>query len=226
MATSPLHPHPRPTGQVVPARVLSTLVAPSRGGLALLVLALVVLSACEFDAPTAEESAPRAELHLHHGPHGSENPMDVAPQNRRDLAVIREGTARYQDFDRALEDGFVPLSPCVASPVGGMGYHFGHPGRLGNLELVPGEPEILLYEPMANGRMRLVGVEYAIPAPPWDAMHDGPPVVAGRAFDPPNPDHPDPAIRELYTLHVWAWRENPLGVFAPYNPRVSCEAAL
>lgn len=27
---------------------------------------------------------------------------------------------------------------------------------------------------------------------------------------------------EHYELHVWLWRNNPLGMFAPYNPKVSC----
>jgi hypothetical protein len=25
-----------------------------------------------------------------------------------------------------------------------------------------------------------------------------------------------------YDRHVWIYRENPLGVFAPFNPKVSC----
>ena len=27
----------------------------------------------------------------------------------------------------------------------------------------------------------------------------------------------------FYELHVWAWRDNPSGVFVDWNPRVSCE---
>ena len=27
----------------------------------------------------------------------------------------------------------------------------------------------------------------------------------------------------FYELHVWAWRDNPKGVFADWNTRVSCE---
>ena len=28
----------------------------------------------------------------------------------------------------------------------------------------------------------------------------------------------------FYTLHVWAWKENPNGAFVNWNPDVSCEA--
>jgi hypothetical protein len=27
----------------------------------------------------------------------------------------------------------------------------------------------------------------------------------------------------FYELHVWAWKTNPSGMFADWNPRVSCE---
>lgn len=26
-----------------------------------------------------------------------------------------------------------------------------------------------------------------------------------------------------YEIHVWAWRDNPNGIFVDWNPRVSCE---
>ena len=28
----------------------------------------------------------------------------------------------------------------------------------------------------------------------------------------------------IYELHVWAWKTNPHGSFADWNPKVSCEA--
>ncbi|HEX9707342.1 MAG TPA: hypothetical protein VGA24_06845 [Steroidobacteraceae bacterium] len=34
-----------------------------------------------------------------------------------------------------------------------------------------------------------------------------------------------PALAEVsafYEIHVWAWRNNPDGTFADWNPRVSC----
>jgi hypothetical protein len=29
----------------------------------------------------------------------------------------------------------------------------------------------------------------------------------------------------IWALHVWVWRNNPSGLFADWNPRVSCAAA-
>jgi len=28
----------------------------------------------------------------------------------------------------------------------------------------------------------------------------------------------------FYTLHVWAWKENPSGTFVNWHPNVSCDA--
>jgi len=28
----------------------------------------------------------------------------------------------------------------------------------------------------------------------------------------------------FYSLHVWAWKENPFGAFVNWHPNVSCEA--
>ena len=30
-------------------------------------------------------------------------------------------------------------------------------------------------------------------------------------------------IPAFYELHVWAWKDNPDGMFVDWNPRVSCE---
>ena len=35
------------------------------------------------------------------------------------------------------------------------------------------KPEALIYEPQSNGQLRLVGVEYIVPKPAWDALHRG-----------------------------------------------------
>jgi hypothetical protein len=32
-------------------------------------------------------------------------------------------------------------------------------------------------------------------------------------------------IPAFYSLHVWLWEFNPSGLFAPFNPRVSCDGA-
>jgi len=122
-------------------------------------------------------------------------------------------------------NGFVLASPCIESPAGGMGYHYLMESRVD--EVVEGAaPELLLYEPTPGGGMELVGVEYMVMAPAWDAVNDGPPTLVGNAFA----DHRAEEDRHgipfpHYDLHFWSWKENPSGAFAPFNPAVSCEHA-
>jgi hypothetical protein len=76
---------------------------------------------------------------------------------------------------------------------------------------------------MPNGRLRLIGVEYITLGEAWDAANEGPPVLEGQLFHyagSPNRYR----IPAFYELHVWAWKENPNGTFADWNPRVSCDA--
>lgn len=140
------------------------------------------------------------------------------------VAAVREATAQYQDVAQAVHDGYVPVLGCVSSPDdGSMGAHYLKPELLGDGAEDVAHPELLVYEPSHSGRLRLVAVEYLTLADLWDAGHtDGsPPILMGQLFnytDGPNrfrlPAH--------YSLHVWAWKFNPKGVFAMWNPRVSC----
>ena len=101
-----------------------------------------------------------------------------------------------------------------------MGIHFANGALVGDAELDPAHPEALLYEPK-NGTMQLVGVEYIVLADDWNAKHQTPPVLMGQLFNysaAPNRF----GIPAFYELHVWAWKNNPAGLFADWNPRVSC----
>jgi len=143
-----------------------------------------------------------------------------------DLAKLRQATVKYQDVNVALADGFLAADHCVEHPeLGGMGYHFVNPARVMNGELDPFEPEILLYVQQPNGRMKLVGVEYMLPlGPPGAPVPDNPPPAPslfGATFDGPMPS-PEPAVPPHYALHVWVWQANPAGIFAPFNPNISC----
>jgi len=136
-----------------------------------------------------------------------------------DLGAARRASAKYQEFDRALEDGFQLLFECISNPTeGAMGFHYIRPDRFdGTLKLT--EPEAVLYEQQPSGRMRLVAIEYVIPASAWTASE--PPTFLGQTFKyktTVGPHDVDP----YYELHVWLWKNNPSGVFADWNPRVSC----
>ena len=52
-----------------------------------------------------------------------------------------------------------------------MGVHFVYPPRVRDGVLKGDEPEALIYQPMANGAMRLVGVEFIVVKEDWDLKH-------------------------------------------------------
>ncbi len=167
-----------------------------------------------------------------------------------DLATVRAATERFQDVKVALAEGYVrdPGNVCETAEMmgrpaklGAMGIHFFRPDLLGISgppnPRVDGngthtdfrKPSILIYEPQADGSLRLVAVENLVfqkawreagnTAPPkfhgveWDRMQDDPSTKADEAhmFEP------------HFDRHVWLYRDNPNGIFAPFNPNVTCK---
>jgi hypothetical protein len=146
-----------------------------------------------------------------------------AAQNQL-LATIRQGTARYHRVEAALADGYEVASPCEAIPAGGIGVHY-RKSTLFDLVVDPAQPELLVYEPLENGGLRLVAVAFVVPAAPWDATQSGPPTLGEQAFEDKRiPDLSSPPFPS-FELHVWVWRHNPAGTYATTNPTVSCDFA-
>jgi hypothetical protein len=105
-----------------------------------------------------------------------------------------------------------------------MGVHFVQPARIAAAVLRADEPEALIYEPLANGAFRLVGVEFIILANVWQKQHPagGTPALEGDLLNyvgAPNRY----GLPAFYELHVWAWQHNPKGSFADWNTAVSCD---
>jgi hypothetical protein len=186
-------------------REAPTTPAPGRRMLTALFLAVFGVSAlCALPfTPAAAQSA---------------SPEDCPEECRRQLAEARAATAKYHDVNAALADGFIPTGPCVAVPsLGAMGIHYANFFRLFDASVNPAEPEFLLYAPDGRGGLRLVALEYFVPA----YLAEEPPALFGREFEGPMPGH-GPGEPVHYDLHVWAWRHNPAGMFAPFNPKVGC----
>ena len=160
------------------------------------------------------------------------NANECDAQCRQELAQAAVATAGYHRESAALMDGFLRTDECVSAPdLGGMGIHYINVARTMDLTVNASEPELLLYEPTVNGKRRLVGVEYFVPVisngTPWfgdtppPVVDNAAPVLFGKTFDGPMPGH-EPGMPWHYDLHVWIWKNNPSGLFAPFNPTVQC----
>lgn len=136
------------------------------------------------------------------------------------MQIVQGATRQYADVNVAVAAGYGPFLGCVSGPDhGAMGIHYVN-GNLLNGELDPERPQALIYEP-SDGKLRLVGVEFIVDQATWDKSHTAPPVLEGQSLQfvgSPNRF----AIPAFYELHVWAWRENPLGAFVDWNTKVSC----
>jgi hypothetical protein len=169
----------------------------------------------------------RAQGHDDHGGNpGSPQPL-TAQQN--DLVkMVRDATARFRNVKAPSEvgDPYALLFGCVSGgDFGAMGLHFVRGDILHDGDVNANEPEILLFEPTRNGGISLTGADFIVFKDEWEAKHagEGPPSLNGQLFhlfDSPNRFGLDP----FYTLHVWAWKENPNGMFVNWHPKVSCES--
>ncbi|MDP9485789.1 MAG: hypothetical protein M3Q49_08415 [Actinomycetota bacterium] len=143
-------------------------------------------------------------------------PGSTDPDASKQLAEVREATAKYQDESKARTDGYERTDHCIEDPkLGGMGYHYANMSIL-DLQIDPLKPELLLYAPSGDGGRKLVAVEYMVPD-----VGQKHPTLFGKEFNGPMPGH-EPGMPVHYDLHVWAWEANPNGIFAPFNPNVRC----
>ena len=140
------------------------------------------------------------------------------------IKVVREATERFQDVEVAKAEGYALQFGCVSgSDFGAMGMHFVNGPLVADGELDPTRPEIVIYEPLPNGKLKLIGADFLVLADAWNAKHAGPPEMMGQLFhlfDAPNRF----GLPSFYTLHVWAWKESPTGAFVNWHQNVSCTA--
>lgn len=170
-------------------------------------------------------------------------------QGEPTLDEVRAATARFRNVEAALAEGYVrdPGNMCetagmmgLPAALGGMGIHFFRPDLLGIKgppnPRVDGDgthtdfrkPSILIYEPSADGSLELVAVENLVFKKAWHAAgNKGVPTFHGVEYDS-MADDPKTAIDEAhmfephYDRHVWLYRNNANGMFAQFNPTVTC----
>ena len=90
-------------------------------------------------------------------------PSGLGDDVDRDIARARAATARFRNVEAAVAAGYPATDHCVENqPTGGMGLHFLNQA-LRDTTLDVEKPEILVYEKMADGSIRLNGVEHVVP---------------------------------------------------------------
>jgi hypothetical protein len=144
----------------------------------------------------------------------------LSPEIREQINALTRSVQPFYNYDVAGAAGWnTPISDCVEAPFGGMGYHIANLSQLGSGQLNLLRPQVLLFAPTEDGSMAFKGVEYIIPADLWDSAE--PPHFLGRdlSFNPNIPPN------GIWALHVWVGTPNPDGIFADFNPEVSCEFA-
>ena len=101
---------------------------------------------------------------------------------------------------------------------GGMGFHWIN-GSLLDDALDPASPQVLVYAPRPDGSLKLVALEYVI----FDsAVAEGEtPQIFGRDLTFV-PDGNRYAIPAFWQRHIWLYRQNDAGLFADFNPDVTC----
>ena len=141
------------------------------------------------------------------------------------VRIVREATDRFRDVEVAKREGYGLLFGCVSGDErGAMGLHFVNLALVGDPALDPRRPEIVIYEPRPNGGVRLIGADFLVFKADWDALHPNEtPQIMGQLlhlFESPNRF----GLPDFYTLHVWAWKDNPTGTFVNWHADVSCDA--
>jgi len=162
------------------------------------------------------------------------HPHNASPQAQTDdqknnqsalIKIVRDSTERFQDVAEAVREGYTLQSGCVSGPdQGAMGLHFVNSDLVSRGIIDPIRPQIVIYEPAGDGHLKLIGVDFLLIASVWDAdkTHTGPPQLMGQLFhfwESPKRF----GLPAFYTLHIWAWKENPNGAFVNWHPNVSCQ---
>ncbi len=183
-----------------------------------LVAGIVLLGGCGGEKiPT--ESVAHVQPQTAANRESDEGEGGLSASVRRDLATLRRVTAPFHSFDKAVAAGWsAKITDCMTDPngAGGMGFHYGNVALI-DASVQVDKPELLLYEPDEDGELRLVAVEYIIPYS-FHSRASAPPVLFGQQFKQND-------VFQLWGLHAWVWKKNPSGIFANWNPRVSCRYA-
>ncbi len=140
------------------------------------------------------------------------------------IKIVQDSTERFKNVSVAEAEGYALQFGCVSGPdSGAMGLHYINGALVSSGVLDATRPQIVIYEPMPDGSLQLIGADYLVFADAWNATHSGPPELMGQLFhlfEAPNRF----GLPAFYTLHVWAWKESLAGAFVNWHPNVSCDS--
>src|SRR5262245_37334054 len=99
------------------------------------------------------------------------------------VKVVRDITEPYKNVAAAEAAGYALAFGCVSGPdTGAMGLHYVNMPLVLDPEINASRPEIVIYEPVGNGQLRLVGADYLVFADAWDKTHSSAPELMGQKF--------------------------------------------
>ncbi len=176
------------------------------------IIALVAVSTC-LSSAVAQDDHSHAQTEVTAEQQANANTL---------LKTVRDATEQFKDVKVAEAQGYALQFGCVSGDdSGAMGLHYVNGDLVNSGVLDATRPQIVIYEPMPNGELRLIGADFLVLADAWNANHQGPPQLMGQLFHLfPSPNRF--GLPAFYTLHVWAWKPNPKGAFVNWHPNVSC----
>lgn len=174
----------------------------------------------------------------------------VAHDVAAEIEKVRIATQKYNDVKVALAEGYIadPTGGCISAAGAGlpakwgaMGIHYLNPkllmisqgksrvdGKSTHTDFM--KPSILLYEPRADGSLKLVGVENLVFLNAWKSSGNlAPPMFAGRPYDTMADNSStkgDKAhgFEPHHDQHVYFKKmANPEHQLMPFNPNVGCK---
>jgi hypothetical protein len=161
---------------------------------------------------------------------------------------VKAASAKFEDVNVAKAEGYTTDGKCMSAAMigypasaGAMGLHYVRKDLIGITPPPPGkrvsgtnthtnflQPSMLVYEPQADGSVKLVAVENLVFQSAWrSAGRSGAPTFHGHKYvllqDNPKTDVDEAHNYDPhYELHMWLYRPNPKGLFAEFNPKVTC----
>ena len=122
---------------------------------------------------------------------GAHPPEGAVHGTKHDLRRARAATRQFRNVKVARAAGYAATGECAQDPkYGGMGIHYANPELVADGQLDVTKPEILVYQPMPSGKLRLGAVEYFQADADQDLATDPDrPYLFGMPFDGPMLGH-------------------------------------